>query len=160
MSWTVHVWTCYLFVQESVSPFISSIPSMWYEQSFLLTHVFTASMYILYTSISPLHCSATHLHTYIPVVKVAFALWQLLDVLWQLIVWTVLGTSPVWLCGWPTVMLIAWSFNVQLYTSSAVPLIAIVTLVDCRDDTWIGVTPDYYIGGAEIRSKNIFMYWA
>ena len=55
-------------------------------------------------------------------------------------------------------MLRAWSFNVQLYTSPAVPLIVTVTLVDCRDDTWIGVTPDYYIGGAEIRGKNIFMY--
>ena len=37
------------------------------------------------------------------------------------------------------------------------PLIVTVTLVDCRDDTWIGVTPDYYISGAEVWCKRIFV---
>ena len=88
----------------------------------------------------------------VPVVKVALASRQLSFTLWQVTVYFVLGVSPVSWTVCPDVMLTVWSLSVQLYTSP-LPLIVILTLVDCAANTVMGLVPDMLAMGQSRSMK-------
>ena len=97
-------------------------------------------------------------YTCVPVMKVVVvASRQLSSTLRQLTVYVVFGVSPVVCCTvGPDVMFTVWSFSPQLYTSP-LPLIVMLTFLDCTANTVMGLVPDMLAMG-QSRSMKAYAH--